>query len=283
VKTDIIIQPTRFNIVEEAGCSATDYSYVGYIIYIGPLFVSSLGCAILAPLTLRTFFRHRKEMNEFLSSSQVVTRNKYNRLMVIACLDTILNLPMDIAGIVMSILPGKDNSLNYPYISWKNVLDGVGGNIPGLSLSSIQQTPASEWGTDTWTVLTIKWDEWVFVLEALIFFGIFGTTPEMRRYLRCAFWFIPECCGYKRKRASDVETVSDVAFNSNPGQQMGNRPAVNRRRGSLSFLETTIDTSTSHSEEMAEGNDLELGVMPAGAQRAIEIVEGDEKHAVGGI
>ncbi len=36
-------------------------------------------------LTLRTFFRHRKEMNEYLSSCQEFSYNKYSRLMVIAC------------------------------------------------------------------------------------------------------------------------------------------------------------------------------------------------------
>jgi len=138
--------------------------------------------------------------------------------MVIACLDTLFNLPVLITIIVTSILQGKDNSLNYSYISWKNVHDGAGGNLPGLSLSSIVQTPASEWSTDPWVVFTTKWDEWIYVVHALMFFSVFGTTPEMRQHYRSAFWFIPEQLGYKRPRASEVETVSDVAFNSNPGQ-----------------------------------------------------------------
>ncbi len=91
MKTDIIVQPTRFEIDQEFGCGADIYSYVGYIIYYGPELVTSLGCVILAresphgdhssnlttfnhsALTLRTFLRHRKEMKEFLSSSQDVT------------------------------------------------------------------------------------------------------------------------------------------------------------------------------------------------------------------
>ncbi len=158
-------------------------------------------------------------MNEFLSSSRVITHNKYNRLMVIACLDTILTLPMVIIAIITSILQGKDNSLNYPYISWKNVHDGEGGNAPGLSLSSIEQTPASEWSTDALGVFWVKWDEWFYVLQALMFFGIFGTTPEMRQHYQSVIWFVPERLGYKRRHISEVETVSDIAFNSNPGQQ----------------------------------------------------------------
>jgi len=231
-------------------------------------------------------------MNEFLSSSRVITHNKYNRLIVIACLNTILNLPMDMITIITSILSGKDDSFNHPYISWENVHNGEGGNAPGLSLSSIVQTPASEWSTAAWGVFWVKWYEWFFVLQALMFFGVFGTTPEMRQYYRSAFWFIPERLGYKRQRVSEVEMVADVAFNSNAGPHAGNRPAANRRRGSLSFLETTVDTSASRSEApgMVESNDLESEVTAAGIQvhhtaRAVTFVDGDgdESQRAGGI
>ncbi len=47
-ETDIIIQPARFEILEEFGCDPAIYSYVGYIIYYGPVLLPSLGCAILA-------------------------------------------------------------------------------------------------------------------------------------------------------------------------------------------------------------------------------------------
>ncbi len=170
-------------------------------------------------------------MNEFLSSGRDITHNKYNRLMVIACLDTLFNLPVAILIFLANITQGKERSLNYPYISWKNVHDGAGGNAPGLSLSSILQTPASAWSTSGWDVFGVKWDEWNYVLHAIIFFSVFGTTPEMRQHYRTAFWFIPERCGYKRQRVSEEETVSDVAFNSNPAQQAGNRPAANRLVG----------------------------------------------------
>ncbi len=246
VKTDIIVQPTRFEIDEESGCAFDIYSYVGYIIYYAPSAISSLGCVILArefphgddsnnlttfdrpALTLRTFLRHRKEMSEFLSSSRDITHSKYRRLMVIACLDTLFNLPVFFITIITSILEGQGSTLNYPYISWKNVHDGAGGNLPGLSLSSIQQVPASAWSTDPWNVFIVKWNEWFYVLHAVIFFSVFGTTPEMRQHYRTAFWFIPERLGYKRPRLSEVEAVSDVAFNLNPGQQVGNRPTANR-------------------------------------------------------
>ncbi len=158
-------------------------------------------------------------MNQFLSSGRGITHNKYNRLMLIACLDTLVNLPIIITSIVTSIVEGKDSALNYPYISWKNVHDGTGGLYPGSSLSSILQLPAASggWSTNKWEFFTVKWNEWVPVLSAVIFFCVFGTTTEMRQHYRSVFWFIPERLGYKRQRVSDVKTVSAIAFNLNLG------------------------------------------------------------------
>ncbi|KLO04332.1 fungal pheromone STE3G-protein-coupled receptor [Schizopora paradoxa] len=218
----IIIQPIRFGVTEELGCGPGIYSYVGYIIWYAPPIVHSLGCAILAPLTLSTFLRHRKEMDEFLTNDQEITYNKYSRLMFIACLDTIFNLPVLIIGVATDASEGKTDPLNYPYISWKNVHDEA---FPGLNLSSIVQTPASVWSADRWDIFTTKWNEWIYVFHAVTFFALFGTTPEMRRYYRRAFWFIPERCGYKRRQTSELETLSTVAFTSNPVQVASSRTA----------------------------------------------------------
>jgi len=272
----IIVQPFRFNIVEEEGCTTTIYSYVGYVLDYGPELITSLGCAILAPLTLRTFLRHRKEMNEFLSSRQELTHNKYFRIMVVACLDTLFNLPVTIINVVTSIFQGKDSTLNYPFISWENVHDGAGGRFPGSSLSSIQRTPASVWSTDKWSVFTVKWDEWLYVVHAIVFFSAFGTTPEMRRYYRSAIWFIPERLGYKRRIVSNVVTLSDVAFTSNPDQQTETRATANRRGGSLSYLDTLmqVDMTSLRSAGVAAAGDLEKATSPHADQ--ITTIQADE-------
>lgn len=162
-------------------------------------------------------------MHEFLSSNQDITSNRYNRLMAIACLDTIFNLPVIISVIVTSVLQGKESVASYD--SWKHV-HGI-GTLPGfsnanVSLSSILQTPDSEWSTGGWeAVLNVKWNEWIYVLHAVVFFSVFGTTPEMRQYYRAAFWFVPEGLGYKKQRVSEAETLSDIAFNSIAVQQGG--------------------------------------------------------------
>lgn len=148
--------------------------------------------------------------------------------MAIACLDTAFNLPVLILTTVLSIVSGSNDALNFPYISWKNVHDGAGGNYLGMSLSSIVPVPASEWSANGWIVFNVKWNEWLYVVHAIIFFGAFGTTPEMRRHYLAALWFIPERCGYQRRPVSEEKTLPDVAFRINPGLQMADRAVVNR-------------------------------------------------------
>ncbi len=320
MKTVIIVQPTRFEIREELGCASDIYSYVGYyIIYYAPSVICSLGCVILArkslrgddssklilsydclALTLRTFLRHRKEMNEFLSSSRDVTHSKYSRLMLIACLDTLFNLPVLITITVIVALQGKDNDLNYPYIGWKNVHDGAGGNFPGLSLSSIVQTPASEWSADGLGIFGVKWDEWLYVLHAVTFFGVFGTTPEIASALPIRV-LVHTGAAWVQK-ASRVRSGDDFgrrlqlesgAANGNPFLLPTGEPVIMfflfkrqlsalicSRQASLSFLEAAVDKSTTHSGEIADGNNLESGITTTGNHYVIEtvaFVEGDEK------
>jgi len=201
--------------------------------------------------------------------------SKYQRLMLIACLDTLTNLPMIIIVLATSISEGKNSAVNFPYVSWKNVHDGIGGLAPGQSLSSIIRIPASDWSTSTFAVFQVKWNEWLFVLLAVIFFGVFGTTPEMRQYYRSALWFIPERLGLKKRRVSEVETVWGVAFNSNPGQGVQDRPAKNRRRGSLSFLESTVEMSGSRSPGIAEASNTGVMTSRRTVQSSFLDVDGD--------
>lgn len=189
-------------------------------------------------MTLRACSQFRKgppEDSIFKCSNQEsevdIQSNKleFKRLLVIACLDTAFNLPVLILITVVSVVSGSNDSLNYPYISWKNVHDGAGGNYPGLSLSSIIQVPASEWGIDGWTIFNVKWNEWLYVAHAIMFFSVFGTTPQMRKHYSAVLWFIPERFGYKRRSEDDPRRPSHsiIAFSPNPAEEKGHHHAVN--------------------------------------------------------
>lgn len=127
---------------------------------------------------------HRREVNEHLASSATITPFQYKRLMLITCLDTISNFPVMLGGLLQDALVGSSGTANHPFVSWSNVHDGEAGTLPGDSLSTILQTPASVWSTDKWTVLYLKWNEWIYVVQAVIFFAVVGTTPELGRFVR---------------------------------------------------------------------------------------------------
>jgi len=202
--------------------------------------------------------------------------------MFIACLDTIFNVPVLIIDIVSAGLQGEHSSVNQPYVSWKNVHDGEGGLLPGGPLSTIVQTPASAWSAEgTWSVFFVKWNEWIYVLHAVVFFGVFGTTPEMRQHYWSALWFIPKRCGYKRQPVSEVETMSDVVFSSNPASltQMQKGP-TGSRRGSLSFLDITVGTSGSRLVGLAD--DSGVNVMSThNATHTMSPAAGDQSQTSG--
>ncbi|KLO07062.1 hypothetical protein SCHPADRAFT_665907 [Schizopora paradoxa] len=278
----VIVQPIRFQILEELGCLGTTYSYVAYIIDAAPCLIANLGCIALAPLTLRVFLRHRKEMGEFLSTTR--SENGYSkiyyRLVFIACLDTLFNAPVLLINVITTIVQGQEDSYNFPYISWKNVHDGAGGNFPGTTLSTIFLRPASEWSTNKWVVYTVKWDEWLYVVHAIIFFAAFGTTPDMRQRYLSVLWFVPERLGYKRRQVSQTETVSDLAFNSNPNPRAAPDPTGNKHSSPshLNTINTIMTTGATRSMCLtwSDSVDNEKGskeIPPGAATLANEKVE----------
>jgi len=187
--------------------------------------------------------------------------------MVIACLDTLYNLPVIIIFIATSILRGKVHSPNH--LSWKNAHDRKGGSMPGLSLSSIPKIPARVWGSTGWYEFDVKWIEWIYVLHAVVFFGVFGTTPKMMEYYRSALWFIPERFGYKRRR--EIETISDVEFNSSPIGGASDRPVCERRHDSPPLLEVTIDSGANLSDSIAEAGVFSAGCSLCAAESMIYV------------
>ncbi|KLO14128.1 fungal pheromone STE3G-protein-coupled receptor [Schizopora paradoxa] len=205
----IIVQTYRFNIIEEIGCQAANYSYVTYVIIYVPQFFLNLIAVALAPFTLQKFIRHRSEMNEVISSQTNATPNKYIRVMVVTCLNLLFDLPVLVIIVVTHAVQGHTETMNFPFYSWEFIHD---------TLNMIVETDASMWGAPGrgWQVFENKWNEWIYVLQAIVFFCVFGTTPEARRRYRCALSWVLEKTRLKKKAPSKEE--SDMVFNSNPAR-----------------------------------------------------------------
>ncbi|KLO14136.1 fungal pheromone STE3G-protein-coupled receptor [Schizopora paradoxa] len=195
-----LTQPYRFELVEEIGCQSAEFSYITF----GMIFVLSFVATILAPFPIHFFIRHRAEVNENLATHPEVIPNRYHRVMAIACLTLILDLPVCVLVVTTRLLAGGESDLNNPYRSWSFVRDG--------SFSQIFQTTAKEWGSDKWLVFTVKWNEWSYVMHAIVFFIIFGTTLEARTRYWNVYSYVTSL--FRPGKDGHVLGTSDIVFSS---------------------------------------------------------------------
>ncbi|KLO18433.1 fungal pheromone STE3G-protein-coupled receptor [Schizopora paradoxa] len=216
----IVVQPYRFDIIEEIGCQPVAHNYVAYIILYVPQFVLVLIAAVLSPFTLQKFILHRRETNAlrattyaYCASDSGTASCKHLRIMTIASLTLLLDLPLLAASLATSLAASASQSHSshpYPYAIHTSTSSSRG---------TITQTPASKWGGNGGAlgVFTVKWLEWIYVLHALIFFAIFGTTPEATRRHRSAFrWVVGWVICKKRNKLQSRTVSSEIVFNSNP-------------------------------------------------------------------
>ncbi|KLO14122.1 STE3-domain-containing protein [Schizopora paradoxa] len=220
----IVVQPHRFEIREEIGCQSIADSYAAYVIFYVPQIAFSLTSVAFAPFTIVRFIRHRREMNEILSTDSNMTSRRCMRALTITYVTLLLNLPI-LAVLVTTLIAGHESNLDRPSQSWSFVRYGW--------LSKIIQTTAETWGNDKWQVLAVKWNEWIYVVHGIIFFSIFGTTEEARISYRIIAANIWAKIGLRR-RVEDPTLTSEITFSSNPHCQ---RLVTH---GTFSFDDSTI-------------------------------------------
>ncbi len=213
--------------MEEFGCASISTSYVTFIIFYLPQAVFSLITAILSlkfltsakcvwiktcfpALTLHRFRRHRAEMNEMLSSHSDVTPNNYIRMMMITFTMLLFHIPILILIIILPsvLIADQKSALESLHTSWA---PGHNASLSVIHLVSSQELD----GMGSWTIFSLKWSEWIFVLDAILFFSIFGTTSQAMRRYRAATSYILEKIGLKKKEHPSM-AASDIMFSSNP-------------------------------------------------------------------
>lgn len=137
-------------------------------------------------------------MNEFLSSSSSVNHSSYLRILSLGCLDIFVTLPIGILGLVVDV---KENVIVF-YTGWTEL--HTDWEPPGITKEMWSSTP---FGT-----FDVKWNQWVNVFFALIYFALFGLTAEARAKYRRAFHFALRPIGLNL--TAEVSELSTINFSS---------------------------------------------------------------------
>lgn len=151
-----------------------------------------------------TFYRHRRELNEYLgSSNEGISQSHFLRMLVLGCFDMFITLPTQVIALVISAM---DSAPFRFYNGWAYIHSDWGPNLQ----------PKSLWSTGKWTVFIVHWDEWLYPFFALVFFALFGLTPEARKGYRRFFRMLCRPFGAKHVVITD-EVLSEVVFKSGKG------------------------------------------------------------------
>ncbi|KAJ7643057.1 pheromone receptor [Mycena polygramma] len=172
-----IVQGHRYDILENVGCYPTTYNVVpAYpLSYLWPNIINLISAGYVV-LTLRAFLQRRAQFASLLSSTlPALTPNRYFRLMALASLELVLNLPLATYGLYLT----ASRSPIAPWVSWADT---------HADFFAINQVPALFWRADAHTQATVELSRWAGVICALAFFAFFGFAAEARKHYRLAFW-----------------------------------------------------------------------------------------------
>ena len=149
-----------------------------------------------------TYFKRNHDLDATLASNTTMNRSGVLKLLALGIFDILLTLPITILGLVQDLLHGN-----------------IAGFWPGwgtvhASFSTIPTATSEEWkSAGIWTVLNVRFNQWVCPIFAVAFFLLFGTTKQKRDWYRSIFWKLVRPFGLKPR----VDPVtSDVMFGSGP-------------------------------------------------------------------
>ncbi|ESK87358.1 pheromone receptor [Moniliophthora roreri MCA 2997] len=172
----LIVQPYRFQIIEDVGCYPSTYdSLLAYLLY----YIWSIAMGFVALfygcLALRQFHLRRAEIsklksmksinNDTSSTTEFLTVSRYIRLFILALIHVLCTIPVGIY---------------YIYVSATQMAIAIAQGEPRRDWTKIQYIPSSVWRSDATMYSCIEINRWMPVFCGVVFFGIFGFASEAR-------------------------------------------------------------------------------------------------------
>lgn len=157
--------------------------------------ISALADVGRAVMVIRTFLKHRKEMDKFLASNRdgSIDSGRYYRLVFLSCMDTLITFPISIYFLWVDITGD-----HYPYVNWENVHS---------DFHRIDQILEWQWRQDRRTTIILAVNSWTFVLSSVIFFVFWGFTADMKKLYSAVFWHFASLFGLQRKIQPNLSVI----------------------------------------------------------------------------
>ena len=189
-------------------------------------------------LTLRAFFKRRRQFNELMASNKNLTFNRYFRLMGLASIEVMFTIPLTIYNIV-------SNFKQDPY-PWRGFADLHSG------FDRVDQVAAIVWRQDSSTVSLMRFRAWVPIALACTFFLFFGLAEEARKHYKMALSSVA-----KRVGITTFDRTTSTGFTSTGSKSGGFgkvtiptfiQPGGTMRRGSMDSFSDKLSTNISISD-----------------------------------
>ncbi|TFY73519.1 hypothetical protein EWM64_g10493, partial [Hericium alpestre] len=236
-----VVQGHRFDIFEDVGCFPftwnTPLAYV--LVFTWPV-VIGLVSIFYCSLSIRTFWKRRRQFNEVLAGNRNLSFSRYFRLMALAGIELCCTIPLGSYSIYLNVTGGVISK----WVSWDDT---------HFDFSRVGQFPNVLWRTDHVEEVSIELSRWLVVLCAFIFFGFFGFADEARKHYRLVYTSARAArLGYTTATMSSFETSSynasrfaDVTSSNKGNIAIFMSTERSRRRDSLLSFSDRLSTSIS--------------------------------------
>ncbi|KAI1790869.1 STE3-domain-containing protein [Ganoderma leucocontextum] len=211
-------QGHRFDILEGMGClEAYPNTWLALILYFLWPIPIGLVSATYCILTLRAFFKRRRQFNELMASNKNLTFNRYFRLMGLAAIEVMFTIPLTVYNIVSNFEQDP-----YPWRGFADLHSGFG-----------------------------RVDQWVPIACAIVFFLFFGLAEEARKHYKLALSSVAKRVGITSFDRSTSTGFTSAASGSGFGKvtiPTFIQPNGTLRRGSMDSFSDKLSTNISINE-----------------------------------
>ncbi|KAI0830071.1 STE3-domain-containing protein [Trametes gibbosa] len=236
-------QGHRFDILEGVGC-VEEYpnSFLAYLLYITWPIPIGLVSATYCTLTLRAFFRRRRDFSALVASNANLTFNRYFRLMGLAAVEVLFTIPLATYNLVSNA-----QAPIYPYQGLADL---------HYWFSRVNQKSAVSWRSDPALVSGMNFKRWTVIGCAIMFFLFFGLAEEARKHYRLALSSVAKKVGITTfDRSTGFSSSGSKPIGSSFGRvtiptfvQRGTAA----RRGSMDSFSDRLSTNISISDAIAD-------------------------------